>query len=84
MACALSAYSEILGRPGEGLHAWRIPGTNTAAVDTALTLALAWALARFSEVPLVVALLAVFALGLLAHAVFGVPTQAVQWLGLTC
>ena len=77
---ALSAYRHAFGRPGEGAHRHRLVGT--AAVDYGLSILLAVALTALTKVPLVLTTIAVLVVGLLAHYLFGVPTQALQYLGL--
>lgn len=69
-SAGLCRFSESLGRAGEGFHRPRIPGTDSALLDVAGTLAAAWALSaacgwRFSAVAA-----ALFAAAEVLHSVF--------------
>ena len=66
----LCKYRNIFGKPGKGLHRFRIFGL--AAVDIALTFVLAWlvhmlALVQYSYWQV---LLGCFALGMVMHRIF--------------
>lgn len=86
----------IFGRPGEGAHAPRIPLTGAvvpggiALVDFGLTALAAWGVSRYytdadgdSRVPFAVALCALILLGIIAHALFCVPTALNTALGIS-
>ena len=67
-------YSDVLGRPGEGVHSIRIPGTPTAAVDFASTLLLAWLVSWSFSVSLSITTSTFLLLGMFFHALFCVDT----------
>ena len=62
----------IFGNPNEGIHAYSVG--NIAIVDVALTVFVAWVVARLSGKPLWAVLLVFFILGIVAHRIFGVRT----------
>ncbi len=80
MACPLSAYRHLFGRPAEGVHAARL--LDVAAADYVGTLLLAYLWSRATGFPLVLSTICCFAIGLLAHALCCVPTGAARYLGL--
>lgn len=63
--------SDILGKPGEGIH-FHVFGV--AIVDVALTVVAAWALSSWTRTSLFAWTVALFAIGIVAHRVFGVKT----------
>ena len=67
---SLCNYSELLGKPGIGLHTARIPGTNTAAADYLMTLLAAWGFSALVKTPLVPTTVILFLVGTLAHYLF--------------
>lgn len=75
----LCQYRDMFGRPGEGVHSVRIFGL--AAVDVALTLVAAYGLSRLLNASLWKVVVALFVLGIVAHAVFCVDTALNRALG---
>lgn len=73
-------YRDIFGKAGEGFHKTRI--LDTAAGDYFGTILLAIIFSYFTKVPLVLATILMFVLGVILHWMFCVPTGAVKWLGL--
>ena len=69
-------FKDILGKPGEGVHALRIPGTNIAFVDTALTFIGAYFIQKkwYPETSYIKVLLAFFIIGEILHLLFCVTT----------
>jgi len=65
-------YANLFGRPGEGVHAYRI--ANIAVVDTVLTIVAALLLARWTRWNPGLTLAAAFGLGIVLHRVFCVRT----------
>ncbi|NBN99143.1 MAG: hypothetical protein EBV19_07905 [Flavobacteriia bacterium] len=74
----LCKYKDVLGRPSEGVHAWRV--FDIAIVDVALTLVAAALIAAYFHLPLWQPALALFVLGIIAHRVFCVRTTVDKWL----
>ena len=74
----LKPYRFVFGKPGEGIHSYRI--LDVAAVDYFLTIAGAMAIAWMTRIPLVLSTIGLFALGLVLHWAFGLRTSAVAYL----
>ena len=69
----LCRYKDILGKPREGPHSYRI--FNIAVVDVLLTILLGFMIHYFlPKISLIYTLIFVFVLGIVAHRMFCVPT----------
>jgi len=68
----LCKYKDVLGRPKEGVHSWRI--FDIAVVDVALTLVVAALITWYSQIPLWQTSLALFIAGIVLHRAFCVRT----------
>ena len=82
MTCPFVKFKDILGLPGKGAHSYRF--LNTAIVDYLLTIALAMITTYFTKIPLVLTTIFWFIFGLIAHVLFGINTNSVRFLGLSC
>ena len=82
MPCPFSKFKDFFGKPGEGVHQYKFMGV--AIVDLLLSIVLAIIVSHFTTMPHVLSIITVLLLGLVLHVLFGVPTQAVKWLGLAC
>lgn len=82
MICLLSEYNDIFGKAKKGVHSLRLFGT--AVVDLILTVLLAVIIWKYMGIPFVPALVGLLVLGFVLHVLFGVETNAVRWLGLSC
>ena len=73
-------YKDLFGKPGEGLHRYRI--FNLALVDIFATLVLAWVLQRFYFIyrDYLSVLLFTFIVGILLHRLFCVRTTIDKFL----
>ena len=80
--CPLSAYRDMLGVPGKGVHAYRFLGT--AAVDYVLTIVGACITTYLAGVPLPLTTIAWFIMGMVCHVIFGVETDTLKFLGIKC
>ena len=80
--CPLIKFNKILGIAGKGIHRFRI--FNTALVYYVLTIIGALLLTYLTNIPLVITTIGLFILGIFLHIIFGIPTQAVKYLGLVC
>ena len=80
--CPFSKYSNILGHIGHGVHQFKV--LNVSIIDYIMTLIGAMVIAYFTKIPLVLTTIALFILGIILHTLFGVPTEAVKYLGLAC
>ena len=74
----LCKYKDVLGRPKEGVHSWRI--FDIAVVDVALTLVVAALITWYSQIPLWQTSLALFIVGIVLHRAFCVRTTVDKWL----
>lgn len=80
--CPFIKFNKIFGSPGKGVHSFRL--LNTALVDYVLTLLGAILLTYLTNIPLVLTTIGLLLLGIILHVLFGIPTEAVKYLGLTC
>jgi len=68
-------FKDVLGKPGTGIHAMRIPGTDIALVDTVATFVGAWFIQKkFRQYTYLQVLLFLFILGEILHVIFCVKT----------
>ena len=68
----LCAYKDVFGKPGQGIHSYRLFGV--AIVDVILTIFGAMIIAYFSKYNFFKILIALFILGIIMHRVFCVRT----------
>jgi fatty-acid desaturase len=66
--CVFAKYKDILGKPGTGVHSWRI--LNIAVVDVILTLILAFFIWRITGYSIYWILVFIFVLGIVIHWLF--------------
>ena len=76
----LKEYKDILGKPKQGVHSYRI--LDVALTDYLMTIVLAFMLSYYTEIPVVITTIGLFTVGILLHIIFGVPTNTTRWLGL--
>lgn len=76
----MTQYSDVLGKPGTGLHAYRL--CNIAIVDVLLTVFVAYTIHCVFRVSFWWTLLSLFVIGIALHWFFGVPTTVNVALGL--
>ena len=82
MSCPFKQFRDIFGKPGTGVHSYRI--LDTAVVDYVMTLAGAVLLTKVTKIPLVLTTILLLVLGIVFHVLFGVNTNSVKFLGLSC
>ena len=80
--CPFSKFKNIFGIPNQGIHKYKF--LDTSIIDYIITLIIAIIWSYFTNFPLVLSTLLWFNIGLGLHILFGVPTSAVKYLGLTC
>jgi len=68
----LCKYKDILGKPGQGIHSFRI--FNIAIADVLLTILGAYILSIFTKLNLIYTLIFMFVLGIISHRIFCVRT----------
>lgn len=73
-------YANILGVPGEGIHAKRIFGL--AFNDLAMTIVAAIAISYFYNISFLLSFLFLFVLGEILHYFFGVKTAYLTMIGI--
>ena len=80
MSCPidLSKYKNIFGQPGTGIHQYKFKGT--AIVDYLLTIAGAFLITYFTDIPLVITTIGLLILGILFHYAFGIESHAIRYL----
>jgi hypothetical protein len=80
--CPFSKFRDIFGVPGQGVHAIKFKGTSL--VDYFLTIVLAFLITAATGWPLVLTTIGALVLGVILHALFGVNTETVKALRLSC
>ena len=80
--CPFKKFKHALGTAGKGVHRLRI--LDTALVDYLLTLMMAFLSAYFLHIPLVLSTIVWFIMGVIFHMLFGVKTNTLKMLGITC
>lgn len=68
----LCDYKDIFGKPGEGIHKYRV--FDIAIVDTLFVIIVAVLIAAYSGIPLFIVMIVLFLLGIVVHAAFCVET----------
>ena len=68
----LCQYKDSLGKPGEGVHKYRI--FNIAIVDVVLTIIIALLLSYLFKINFFIMLIILFLLGIIIHRIFCVRT----------
>ena len=76
----LKEYKDILGKPKQGAHSYRI--LDVAILDYLMTISGAFIISYYTEIPVVITTIGLFTVGILLHILFGVPTNTTRWLGL--
>jgi len=68
----LCQYKDVLGKPNEGIHRYRV--FNIAIVDVLLTIMLSFFISWLFSTEIACTLLVIFLLGILLHRIFCVNT----------
>jgi hypothetical protein len=74
---SLAKYRDVFGKPGEGVHKYRILGT--PIVDVLASLLLAMFVTWLTKMPLELSIILVFVVGVIAHYIFGVQTNTTKF-----
>lgn len=80
--CIFKEYKNIFGEIGKGPHQYRF--LNTALVDYILTILGAILITYLTGIPLVLTTIGLLLLGIILHYLFGVNTNTLKYLGITC
>jgi divalent metal cation (Fe/Co/Zn/Cd) transporter len=78
----VSTFAKALGEPNKGVHSTRL--YNTAVIDYIMSIVLAILVTIFTKIPLVLSTIAVLIVGIILHVLFGINTNSVKYLGLSC
>ena len=76
----LKEYKDILGKPKQGVHSYRI--LDVALTDYLMTIIGAFIISYYTEIPVVITTIGLFVIGIILHIIFGVPTNTTRWLGI--
>ncbi len=68
----LCKYSNIFGKPNEGIHSYRL--FNLAIVDVVFTIIIAYFIAKYFKYNFIHTLIGLFILGIVMHKLFCVKT----------
>ena len=74
----MSAYKDIFGKPGEGVHQYKFMGTSM--FDFVASILGAALITYFTKIPLVITTIGVLLVGILLHYIFGVDTSFVKYM----
>ena len=80
--CIFSNFSDIFGAPNTGLHSLRL--FDTAMVDYLLSILFSMYITQYNKIPMVINTIVVLLIGVLMHYIFGVNTNTLKYLGITC
>jgi hypothetical protein len=72
MSCPLAKYSDIFGKPNEGVHAYRL--LNIAVVDVVATIGASALISFAFNINFIIILICLFLLGVVCHWLFCVDT----------
>jgi hypothetical protein len=78
----ISTFAKAFGKPGEGVH--NIIFFNTAIIDYVISIVFAILISIFTKIPLVLTTILVLIMGIILHILFGINTNSVNYLGLSC
>jgi len=80
--CIFKKYKDLFGKPGTGVHQYKI--FDVIIVDNLINLILSILMKYFMNIPFELSIIIVYILGLLFHYLFGVQTESMKYLGLKC
>ena len=80
--CPFAKFNKLFGTPNKGIHS--IKFLKTSLLDYLITLLAAFLLTYLTNIPLVLTTIGALILGIIVHILFGIPTEAVKYLGFTC
>ena len=75
---SLCKYKDLLGKPGQGIHSYRL--FNVAIVDVVMTIIGAFVISYFMKKNFWVVLFVLFVLGIILHHIFCVRTTIDKFL----
>ena len=81
--CPFNEYKNVLGVATKGVHKYRFLN-DTAILDYFLAILFAMFVTWVTKIPLVLTTVFVLILGIIVHYLFGIPTNTLKYLGITC
>lgn len=75
---SLCVYKNMLGKPNEGVHSYRV--FNIAIADVVMTIIAACMISYANNISVAKILVILFALGIFMHRIFCVRTTVDKWL----
>ena len=76
----LSKYKNIFGYPGKGVHQYKFRGTSL--VDYFMTIAGAFLITYFTDIPLVITTICLLLFGIILHWLFGIKSQLIKYFNI--
>jgi hypothetical protein len=76
----LSKYKNIFGYPDKGVHQYKFRGTSL--VDYFMTIAGAFLITYFTDIPLVITTICLLLFGIILHWLFGIKSQVIQYFNI--
>jgi hypothetical protein len=70
---SLCKYKDLFGKPGEGVHSWRI--FDVGVIDVLVTILAAYLISYLIGIRLLYVIPAIFILGIVVHRLFCVRTK---------
>ena len=80
--CPLKKFKDILGVPRTGTHSIRF--LDTAVFDYILTILVSCITTYLTSIPLVLTTIIWLLLGIILHILFGVETNTLKYLNISC
>ena len=81
--CPFKKFKNLFGIEKKGIHKYRFT-EDTAILDYFITIVGCLIISHFTKIPLVLTTIIVLLLGILVHALFGVQTNSLTYLGIKC
>ena len=81
--CPFKEFKGLFGIEKKGIHSFRFT-EGSALLDYGMTIIGCLLLSHFTKIPLVLTTIVVLLLGILIHLLFGVETNTLKYLGISC
>ena len=80
--CIFKKYKDIFGKPGTGVHQYKI--FDVIIVDNIITIILAFLIKNYFSLPFELSIIISYVLGIIFHYLFGVKTETMKYFGIKC
>ena len=80
--CIFKDYRNIFGEPRLGVHSFRI--LDSPIIDHIFTILGAMFITYFSKIPLELTITVCYILGIICHYLFGVSSNTLRYLNISC